>query len=49
MDDPQVIYLTKDFIPTTPEKADLVKLIYADGRVVFAKPAKEAEAPPKIK
>ena len=49
MDDPQIIYLTKDFIQTTPEKAELVKLIYADGRVVFAKPTKEAEAPPKIK
>lgn len=41
----KVIYLTKDFIPTTADKAELVKVIYEDGRVVFGKPKNDPTNP----
>ena len=37
-----VAYILDDFTPTTPEKATLIKVIFDDGGVLFAVPAREA-------
>lgn len=39
--EPIIIYLKKDFTPTDEAGAELVKIIYPDGRVVFGVPTKE--------
>jgi len=36
--EPKIIYITHDFTPTDEAHADLVKIIYPDGRVVFGVP-----------
>lgn len=33
-----VIYMTKAFVPVDKEKAELIKVVFDDGRVVFAVP-----------
>ena len=37
-----VAYIRDDFTPTTPEKATLIKIIFDDGEVEFAVPARDA-------
>lgn len=37
-----VAYIRDDFTPTTPEKATLVKVIFDDGGILFAVPARDA-------
>ncbi len=34
-----VSYLTRDFKPTTQEKAELIKIVFDDGEVIFAVPS----------
>lgn len=40
-----IAYIRDDFTPTTPEKATLIKVIFDDGEVRFATPAREASKP----
>lgn len=35
-----IVYLLKDFTPATKETAEMVKVLYPDGRVVFGYPLK---------
>jgi predicted SnoaL-like aldol condensation-catalyzing enzyme len=37
-----VAYLTKDMKPTSPEKADIVKVIFDDGDAIMAVPHRES-------
>jgi hypothetical protein len=41
--DATVAYLSADFTPVDADKAELIKIIYDDGNVVFATPMKSED------